>query len=388
MSDLKFTDNLYKRIKQGASFVLVGTMLLTTSAVIKNSESDRNNGRFHELYQTATSQTQEIEVSQGVNIYVDGLPFTPTNAKGELIYPFVYNGTTYLPVRALANSFGIAIDWDDSKKAVTMSLKSIQINNNTKNREQTPLTSTKIMATTGVKFFVDNKETMLTDTNGNIVEPLVVDGTTYLPVRAISNLFQVGICWNQQINNDSIYSNVYIGKIYHNVNQETNNTMMECANQVDKVRPYLEPISVRQLRMLDLFAYAINISSDICKLCDEVESNELNAIYQRVLEHKNMIEELNIKTQSMATLAMADHIKYSIFNYPNDLQDMHLDFNHTGILTHYAKMMQDTVNDYQEILVKTQPEELQKHYDEINAIYNEAINIYNGLVPTRTLQYK
>ena len=39
-----------------------------------------------------------------------------------------------------------------------------------------------------IDIYVDNVLKIPTDANGNRVEPMIYDGTTYLPVRAISNM--------------------------------------------------------------------------------------------------------------------------------------------------------------------------------------------------------
>ncbi len=44
------------------------------------------------------------------------------------------------------------------------------------------------------------------DANGNVVEPFTMNGTTYLPVRAISNALEKDVEW------DGEAFSVYIGK--------------------------------------------------------------------------------------------------------------------------------------------------------------------------------
>lgn len=51
-------------------------------------------------------------IANGVKIVVDGQKLNPTDANGNTVEPFIYNGTTYLPVRAVANAFGKAVYWD------------------------------------------------------------------------------------------------------------------------------------------------------------------------------------------------------------------------------------------------------------------------------------
>lgn len=48
----------------------------------------------------------------GVRIVVDGKELHPTDANGNTVEPFIYNGTTYLPVRAVADAMNKAVYWD------------------------------------------------------------------------------------------------------------------------------------------------------------------------------------------------------------------------------------------------------------------------------------
>ncbi|MBQ3038529.1 MAG: hypothetical protein IJD30_05065, partial [Clostridia bacterium] len=57
-----------------------------------------------------------------------------------------------------------------------------------------------------IKIFIDGGEIVPKDANGNIVEPFIMNGTTYLPVRAISNAFDKDVEW------DGATQSVYIGK--------------------------------------------------------------------------------------------------------------------------------------------------------------------------------
>ncbi len=47
-----------------------------------------------------------------VRIVVDGREIHPTDANGNSVSPIVQNGTTYLPVRAVADALGKAVYWD------------------------------------------------------------------------------------------------------------------------------------------------------------------------------------------------------------------------------------------------------------------------------------
>lgn len=55
-----------------------------------------------------------------IKITLNGQQITPKDATGAEVEPFAVSGTTYLPVRAVANALGIGVDWDDSTSTVVL----------------------------------------------------------------------------------------------------------------------------------------------------------------------------------------------------------------------------------------------------------------------------
>ncbi len=51
-------------------------------------------------------------LAEGVSIVIDGQKINPTDVNGNKVEPMIYNGTTYLPVRAVATALGKAVYWD------------------------------------------------------------------------------------------------------------------------------------------------------------------------------------------------------------------------------------------------------------------------------------
>ena len=47
-----------------------------------------------------------------------------------------------------------------------------------------------------IKVTLDGRTLDLTDSRGNEVEPFTIDGTTYLPVRAVANALDMDVSWN------------------------------------------------------------------------------------------------------------------------------------------------------------------------------------------------
>lgn len=57
-----------------------------------------------------------------------------------------------------------------------------------------------------IKVVIDGKQADLKDAQGNTVEPFIIDGTTYLPVRAVANALDKAVSW------DGATQTVYLGK--------------------------------------------------------------------------------------------------------------------------------------------------------------------------------
>ncbi len=60
----------------------------------------------------ANTTTLYDVIANGIKIVIDGQQLNPTDANGNKVEPIIYNGTTYLPVRAVANAIGKAVYWD------------------------------------------------------------------------------------------------------------------------------------------------------------------------------------------------------------------------------------------------------------------------------------
>ena len=72
----------------------------------------------------AKQATETISVIyDNIKILIDGKEYQPTDANGNAVEPFVYNGTTYLPVRAIANAFDKEVEWEPQTSTVVLGTK-------------------------------------------------------------------------------------------------------------------------------------------------------------------------------------------------------------------------------------------------------------------------
>lgn len=70
---------------------------------------------------------QEVKTAEqifnDIKIVVNGSELTPKDSKGEVVEPFVIQGTTYLPVRAVAEALEMDVVWDGEAKTVSIDSK-------------------------------------------------------------------------------------------------------------------------------------------------------------------------------------------------------------------------------------------------------------------------
>ncbi|MBQ3115193.1 MAG: copper amine oxidase N-terminal domain-containing protein [Clostridia bacterium] len=56
-----------------------------------------------------------------IKITLNGQELLPKDANGNYVEPFTINGTTYLPVRAVASALGMDVNWDGNTNTVILS---------------------------------------------------------------------------------------------------------------------------------------------------------------------------------------------------------------------------------------------------------------------------
>ena len=61
---------------------------------------------------SAVTANRTIEISEGVSVYMDGKEIQMTDQQGNPVSAFIYDGTTYLPARAISEANGNDVAWD------------------------------------------------------------------------------------------------------------------------------------------------------------------------------------------------------------------------------------------------------------------------------------
>lgn len=67
---------------------------------------------------SASNSAKTLQVTTGMGISLNGLTAKTTDASGNAVGAFQYNGTTYVPVRAISEALGQTVAWNSSTNSV------------------------------------------------------------------------------------------------------------------------------------------------------------------------------------------------------------------------------------------------------------------------------
>lgn len=68
----------------------------------------------------ANTYRKTITVTSGVNVEFNNAAIDMTDANGKAVEAFIYNGTTYVPIRAVSNAFGADIGYDRNTQTISI----------------------------------------------------------------------------------------------------------------------------------------------------------------------------------------------------------------------------------------------------------------------------
>lgn len=129
----------------------------------------------------SSNETISATLNRLLTIKINGETQTFKDAGENTVYPLTYNGTTYLPVRSLANIFGFDVEYDANSYSVLLG---------TFDYNYTPLTSLSNTGNTKYSYFIiDKSELDFSDNDENLT-------------------FNSGLIWNQW-NGSSSYFDGY-----------------------------------------------------------------------------------------------------------------------------------------------------------------------------------
>ncbi|MDX9889158.1 MAG: copper amine oxidase N-terminal domain-containing protein [Anaerovoracaceae bacterium] len=138
------------------------------------------------------------------------------DANKNPVYPIIYNGSAYIPLRGASALMGENIEWEPLNQivfmgktisqpykgtAVATTQSSLALVPMDKRPEQEIIT---VYSKPDVKIMFDFELQAFEDANKRRVYPIIYKGSTYLPVRAVSRLMGASIEWDSKTQTISI----------------------------------------------------------------------------------------------------------------------------------------------------------------------------------------
>jgi len=284
-----------------ALFFLMGNTL-SADAIVNN--------------QTATQKKIVVYLKPDVSVELNSVKQIFRDSKGNVVYPIIYNGSTYLPVRAVSGLMEEPIEWDGASKTVfigrTLSnpnkiLAEVSINSALPVGESYISQQPKLVNAylkPDVLVMYDFALQTFKDANENKVFPIIYNGTTYLPVRAISDLMKEPIEW------DGVTKTVYIGD-----GEETSQE-----SQIEEEKENEISIAAKNLKSFfeheEVLYYEATAKTTSIKAAVSLEEKQIIAstISENYLNAQNLNADIKaIDTSSFAEEERAAYDKIAVF---------------------------------------------------------------------------
>ena len=128
-------------------------------------------------------------------IVIDGKEKNFKRADGSAAFALVYEDSTYLPLRAIGEAIGKNVNWDEETKTITL-----EGERETKDSSNKAVNGEKKNVLVQVRkdftIVIDGKEQVFKASSGKVIYPLLYDGSTYLPLRAIGQIMDKSVEWD------------------------------------------------------------------------------------------------------------------------------------------------------------------------------------------------
>lgn len=144
----------------------------------------------------SAASTVTATLRPDISVHIDGIERDFYNAQGKEVHPILFNGTTYIPLRAVGELMGKNVNWDNAAKTATIG--GVRTTGTVSGTPDTVAKRTDVTFYLRPEFHVviDGAERTFADVNGTRVDPAVYDGSIYLPIRAIGEIMGKTVRWD------------------------------------------------------------------------------------------------------------------------------------------------------------------------------------------------
>lgn len=129
-------------------------------------------------------------------IVIDGEEKNFKRSNGSAAFALVYEGSTYLPLRAIGEAIGRNVNWDEDTKTITLEGER-ETKNSSNKAVEGKAKDVSVQVRKDFTIVIDGKEQTFKTSAGKEIYPLLYDGSTYLPLRAIGQIMDKDVEWDK-----------------------------------------------------------------------------------------------------------------------------------------------------------------------------------------------
>lgn len=131
-----------------------------------------------------------------VTVRIDGIARDFYNAQGKEVHPILYNGTTYIPLRAIGELMGKNVNWDQATG--TASIGGTRTTGTVSGTPDIAAKRADVTFTLRPEYHIviDGTERTFVNANGAKIDPAIYNGSIYLPLRAIGEIMGKRVSWD------------------------------------------------------------------------------------------------------------------------------------------------------------------------------------------------
>ena len=128
-------------------------------------------------------------------IMIDGKEKNFKRSDGSAAFALVYEGSTYLPLRAIGEAIGRNVNWDEDTKTITLEGER-ETKDSSNKAVEGKAKDVSVQVRKDFTIVIDSKEQTFRTSAGKEIYPLLYDGSTYLPLRAIGQIMDKNVEWD------------------------------------------------------------------------------------------------------------------------------------------------------------------------------------------------
>ena len=128
-------------------------------------------------------------------IVIDGKEKDFKRSDGSAAFALVYEESTYLPLRAIGEAIGRNVNWDEDTKTITLEGKR-EVKDSSNKAVEGERKTVLVQERKDFTIIIDGEKQTFRSSDGERIYPLLYDGSTYLPLRAIGQIMGKTVEWD------------------------------------------------------------------------------------------------------------------------------------------------------------------------------------------------